>query len=70
MCTKLCKYYVYLDHSFTTISFTSISIKTNSNLRICHDHKFISFCHKNNDIPFYVKMKVFNAAVMSHILYG
>ena len=27
MCAKLCKYYVYLDNSFTTISFPSISIK-------------------------------------------
>ena len=37
---------------------------------MCQALKFVSFCRKNNDIPFYVKMKVFNAAVMPSILYG
>ena len=37
---------------------------------MCQALKFVSFCLKNNDIPFYVKKKVFNAAVMSSILYG
>ena len=37
---------------------------------MCQALKFVSFCQKNNDIPFYVKKKVFHAAVMSTILYG
>ena len=70
MCVKLCKYYVYLGSPFAADGLTSSSIKINSNLRMCQALKFVSFCRKNNDIPFYVKMKVFNAAVMSSILYG
>ena len=32
--------------------------------------KFVSFLKKNNDIPFVVKRRVFDAALMSSILYG
>ena len=70
MCVKLCKYYVYLGSPFAADGLTSSSIKINANLRMCQALKFVSFCHKNNDVPFYVKFKVFNAAVMSSILYG
>ena len=70
MCVKLCKYYVYLGSPFAADGLTSSSIKINSNLRMCQALKFLLFHLKNNDIPFYVKMKVFNAAVMSRILYG
>ena len=37
---------------------------------MCHILKFVSFINKNNDIPFIVKKKLFNAALMSTILYG
>ena len=37
---------------------------------MCNALKFISFVNKNNDIPFIVKKKVFDAALMSAILYG
>ena len=67
---KLCKYYVYLGSPFAADGLTSSSIKINANLRMCQALKFVSFCHKNNDVPFYVKFKLFNAAVMSSILYG
>ena len=70
MCVKLCNYYVYLGSPFSSDGLTSSSIKINSNLRMCQALKFVSFCLKNNDVPFYVKRKVFHAAVMSSILYG
>ena len=70
MCVKMCKYYVYLGSPFSSDGLTSSSIKINANLRMCQALKFVSFCLKNNDVPFYVKNKVFHAAVMSSILYG
>ena len=70
MCVKMCKYYVYLGSPFSSDGLTSSSIKINANLRMCQALKFVSFCLKNNDVPFYVKKKVFHAAVMSSILYG
>ena len=70
MCVKMCKYYVYLGSPFSADGLTSSSIKINANLRMCQALKFVSFCLKNNDVPFYVKKKVFHAAVMSSILYG
>ena len=70
MCVKMCKYYVYLGSPFSSDGLTSSSIKINANLRMCQALKFVSFCQKNNDVPFYVKKKVFHAAVMSSILYG
>ena len=35
-----------------------------------HTLKFVAFIDKNNDIPFYVKYTVFQAAIISAILYG
>ena len=37
---------------------------------MCHVLKFISFINKNNDLPYYIKLRVFDAALMSSILYG
>ena len=70
MCVKFCEYYVYLGSPFSSDGLNSSSIKINANIRMCQALKFVSFCHKNNDIPFYIKKKVFHAAVMSSILYG
>ena len=70
MIVKVCKYYVYLGSPFSSDGLNSSSIKINANLKMCQALKFVSFCLKNNDIPFYVKKKVFHAAVMSSILYG
>lgn len=35
-----------------------------------HALKFVSFINTSNDVPFYVKSKVFDAAFMSTNLYG
>ena len=37
---------------------------------MCQILKFVSFIKKNNDIPFYVKRRIFDAALMSSVLYG
>ena len=37
---------------------------------MAHFHEFISFVEKNSDIPFVVKKRVFDACLMSAILYG
>ena len=67
MCVKACKYYVYLGSPFSADGSTSSSIKINVDMKMCQALKFVSFCLKNNDVPFYVKKKVFHAAVMSSI---
>ena len=38
--------------------------------KIGHVLKFVSFLHKNNDIPSVVKRSVFDAVLMSALLYG
>ena len=35
-----------------------------------HVLKFVSFIKKNNDVPFRVKQEVFDAALMSSLIYG
>ncbi len=35
-----------------------------------HVLKFISLVNRNNDIPFFIKIKVFDAAVTTSVLYG
>ena len=70
MCVKTCSYYVYLGAIFCDSGKTSMSIKINANIRMCQALKFVSFCKKNNDIPFFIKKKIFHAALMSSILYG
>ena len=65
-----CKQYIYLGSPFTDDANPSTSIKAHAKLKICHALKFISFINKNNDIPFSIKKKVFDAAMMSAMLYG
>ena len=37
---------------------------------MAHINKFVSFLQKNNDIPFIAKKRIFDAALMSAVLYG
>ena len=70
MCIKRCSHYIYLGSPFSDGGSTSDSIKANANTRMCQALKFVSFCQKNNDVPFPIKKKIFDAAVMSSLLYG
>ena len=65
-----CKHYIYLGSPFTDDGSPSSAIKMHATIKMCHTLKFISFINKNNDIPFVVKKKIFDAALMSTLLYG
>ena len=64
-----CKQYIYLGSPFTDDGNPSTAIKIHANNKMCHALKFISFVNKNNDVPFTVKKKIFDAALMSAMLY-
>ena len=65
-----CHTYTYLGSPFTSDGCVSSSIKEHANIKISHVLKFVSFVNKNNDVPFVVKRRVFEAALMSSLLYG
>ena len=65
-----CNQYVYLGSPFPDDGSPSTAIKLHGNNKMCHVLKFISFVNRNNDIPFVVKKKVFDAAVTSSLLYA
>ena len=61
---------MYLGSSFTSYGLVSSAIKLHANTKMCQALKYVSFSKKNNDIPFFIKKKVFDAALMSSLLYG
>ena len=61
---------MYLGSSFTADGLVSSAVAADANLRKSHVMKFISFVQKNNDAPFYVKLKIFNACIVSSVTYG
>ena len=65
-----CDTYVYLGSPFTSDGSVSSAIKAHARLKMPHVLKFVSFIGKNNNVPFAVKRRVFDAALMSSILYG
>ena len=67
---RWCEQYVYLGSVFTVDGMSSSAIAADAKIRMAQVIKFISFVQKNNDVPFFVKIKVFKACVMSSLLYG
>ena len=65
-----CSGYNYLGSSFTNDGSVSSAVKAHSTAKLCHVLKYVSFVTKNNDLPFIVKRRVFEAALMSAVLYG
>ena len=63
------KQYIYLGSPFTDDGSPSTAIKIHANNKMCHVLKFVSFVKRNNDVPFMVKKRIFDAAVISTILY-
>ena len=61
--------YIYLGSPFTSVGSVSSAVKLHAKNNSCHV-KYVSFVKKNNDIPFIVKKRVFDAALMSSLLYG
>ncbi len=65
-----CCCYSYLGSSFTSDGSVSSAVKAHSAAKLCHVLKYVSFVTKNNDLPFVVKRRVFEAALMSAVMYG
>ena len=65
-----CDKYVYLGSPFTADGSVSSVVREHAMSKIPHVLKFVSFMKKNSDIPFFVKRRVLDAALMSALLYG
>ena len=65
-----CDRYTYLGSVFTSDGSISSSIVAHAQTKMCHILKFVSFVKKNVDTPFYIKRRLFEAALMSTVLYG
>ncbi len=65
-----CHLYIYLGSPFTSDGCISSAVKAHANAKTCHVLKYVSFVTKNNDVPFIVKKRVFDACLMSTLIYG
>ena len=59
VCVSACVHYVCLDSPSGADGSTRTAINLHAQSKMCHALKFISLISKNNDVPFYVKCKVF-----------
>ena len=67
---KHCDIYTYLGSPFTSDGLLSSAVKAHAQEKMADFHKFVSFIEKNFDIPFVVKKIIFDACLLSAILYG
>ena len=67
---KHCDKYIYLGSPFTADGSLATAIKAHAQEKMAHFNKFVSFLHKNNHLPFAIKKRVFDACLISAILYG
>ena len=67
---KHCDTYIYLGSPFTSDGSLSSAVKAHVQEKMSHFHKFIAFLDKNFDLPFVVKKRVFDACLLSAMLYG
>ena len=67
---KHCDKYIYLGSPFTADGSLATVIKIHVQEKMPHFHKFMAFLNKNNDLPFVIKKRVFDACLLSAILYG
>ena len=65
-----CDIYTYLGSPFTSDGLLSSAVKAHAQEKMAHFYKFISFIGKNNDLPFVIKKRVFDACLLSALLYG
>ena len=65
-----CTSYIYLGSPFTCDGSASSAVKLHAKNKLSHVLKFVNFLRKNNDVPFIVKKRVLDAALMSSLLYG
>lgn len=67
---KTCTNYCYLGCYFTDDGKINSSIALQADNRAKDVNKFSIFLGKNSDFPFHIKLKVFDACILSSILYG
>ena len=67
---KHCDKYIYLGSPFTSDGSLATAIKTHTHEKMAHFNKFTAFLHKNNELPFIIKKRVFDACLVSALLYG
>ena len=65
-----CSSYVYLGCHFTCDGSVSAALKLHAQNKLCQVSKFVSIIRKNNDVPFIVKKRLFDAAQISALLCG
>lgn len=65
-----CQQYTYLGSVFTSDGSVSSAVKLHTKAKMGHALKYVSFVDKNNDIPFTVKRRVLDAALMSSLFYS
>lgn len=70
MVISSCTHYVYLGSPFTSDGSVTSALRVHAKSKTGHVLKFVSFVKKNNDVPFIVKRRVFDAALTSALLYG
>lgn len=63
-----CSKYTYLGSVFTSAGSVSAKINAHADSKMCQILKYVSFIKKNNNIPFYLKRKVFHAALMPYCM--
>ena len=62
--------YIYLGSPFTEDAKMKSVFELHAKTRISDLNKLKIFCHKNETMPFKYKKKVFDACIISSILYG
>lgn len=65
-----CDMYIYLGSPFTSDGSFFSAVKPHAERKMKDFKKYVSFLKKNNDLPFLVKKRVFDACLMSSVLYG
>lgn len=65
-----CNSYIYLGSPFTSDGSVTSAVKEHARNKLCQVIKYVNFVKKNNDVPFVVKKRVLDAALMSSLLYG
>ena len=70
LAVEYCDTYVYLGSPFTSDGSATSAVRVYADTKMPHVLEFVSFVNKNNDIPFVVMKRVFDAALMSSLIYG
>ncbi len=70
LAVEYCGIYVYLGSPFISDGSATSAVRVYANTKMSHILRFVSFVGKNNDVPFVVKKRVFDAAPMSSLFHG